>query len=167
MKHECPSRLSGFAMRYFGGRILFFATALVGALLVLGCGDDSGVGGLLDIRGSLTLDDEPLTAKSTVVLFKPDASKGNASRFEPVGTVDEQGNYTLLTEGKPGAPPGWYRVIVTATESQPDSAQRPPNRRPVPRSLVPAKYGQAATTELMIEVVEDPAPGTYDLRLAK
>jgi hypothetical protein len=137
------------------------------ALLALGCRNDSGGSRLFAVRGRVTLDSEPLTAKSTVLLFKPDGSKGNASPFEPVGTVDHQGNYTLLTKGKQGAPPGWYRVIVTATELRQDSAQRPPNRRPVPRSLLPAKYGQAATTDLLIEVVENPAAGAYDLRLAK
>lgn len=153
-------------MRYFGCRTVILAAAVAGAPLALGCRDDAGVGTLFAVRGRITLDNEPLTAKSTVVLFKPDESTDNDNPFEPVGTVDGQGNYTMFTEGKEGAPPGWYRVIVTATEARQDRAKRPPNQRPIPRSLLPAKYGQAATTDLMIEVVENPAMGAYDLRLA-
>ena len=46
--------------------------------------------------------------------FKPDRSKGNQTPFEPVGVVDEQGIYTVTTKGKDGAPPGWYKVLVSA-----------------------------------------------------
>jgi hypothetical protein len=130
----------------------------------LGCGDDSGVGKTYPVAGKVTLDDEPLTAMSGTVLFKPDASKGNTSSFEPVGNLDEQGNYTLNTKGKKGAPPGWYKVIVTATgEMLPAKG----NVHPRPKSLVPAKYGQDKTTNLFIEVVDDPAAGAYDLKLTK
>jgi hypothetical protein len=44
-------------------------------------------------------------------------------------------------------------------------AERPQPRRPVAQSLVPAKYGQAPSSDLAIEVVEKPAAGAYDLRL--
>jgi hypothetical protein len=109
---------------------------------------------------------EPLVAKNTIVLLKPDASRGNNSPFEPTGTVDASGTYTLRTEGKMGAPPGWYRVVVVARDDEqvvhPKAKQ---NHRPVSKSLVPAKYGQEKTTDLVIEVVENPAPGAYDLKL--
>ena len=143
------------------------ATGLLCVFLASGCGDDSGVGKTFPVSGKVTLDNEPLTAKTTVVLFKPDAAKGNASPFEPAGTVDHQGNYTLLSKGKKGARPGWYKVIVTATEPRDDSPKGPRRHRPVPRSLVPPKYGQATTTDLAIEVVENPASGAYDLKLTK
>jgi hypothetical protein len=81
------------------------ATALLFVSLASGCGDASGVGKTLPVTGKVTLDDSPLTAPSTIVLFKPDAAGGNASPFEPAGTVDGQGNYTLFTRGKKGGPP--------------------------------------------------------------
>jgi hypothetical protein len=143
------------------------AIGLVTALLMLGCGDSSGVGKTLPVRGKVTLDDVPLSAESAVVLFKPDASKGNRSPFEPVGNVDRDGNYTLVTKGKRGAPPGWYKVIVTATEARIEAPKDPKRGHPHPRSVVPAKYGLAKTTSLMVEVVESPAPGAYDLKLTK
>src|SRR5262245_27234201 len=88
------------------------------ALLAAGCAD-SGVGKTYPVRGKVTIDGVPLTAPNTVILFKPDTAKGNNSPFEPTGTVDGEGNYTLRTKGKKGAPPGWYRVAVTATEATP------------------------------------------------
>jgi hypothetical protein len=152
-----------------------FRTLLLGIAAVLlnlaagGCQDKSGVGKTVPVTGKITLDDQPLTADSTVVLFKPDASKGNTSAFEPTGTVDENGTYTLSTKGKAGAPPGWYKVVVTAVAEPPEHPKTPgkPPHRPVARSLVPAKYGQAKTSGLAIEVVENPVPGAYDLKLRK
>jgi hypothetical protein len=144
-----------------------FPAALLFVFLASGCGDASGVGKTLPVTGKVTLDDAPLTAASTIILFKPDDAKGNTSPFEPTGTVDDQGNYTLSTRGKKGAPPGWYKVIVTATEARPEQAMGPRHHHPTPRSLLPARYGQAATTPLAIEVVEQPASGAYDLKLTR
>ncbi len=149
-------------------RFPLFLTTLLLAIPALGCGDDSGVGRTVPVSGKVILQDEPWTAKTTVVLFKPDASKGNTSSFEPTGTVDAEGNYTLTTKGKNGAPLGWYKVIVTAREdAAPEHPKLPTQHRPVARSLLPAKYGQAETSGLSIEVVENPAPGAYDLKLSK
>ncbi len=132
------------------------------------CGDSSGVGQTLPVSGKITLVNEPLTARNTVVLFLPDASKGNSSPFEPTGTVDEEGNYSMQTKGKKGAPPGWYKVVITARdESAIEHPKSQKNHRPVARSLIPAKYGQEKTSGLSVEVVENPAPGAYDLKLTK
>jgi hypothetical protein len=144
---------------------LLAAIPLLAALLALGCGDDSGVGRTFPVTGSITLDDQPLVAKSTVVLFKPDGAKGNASEFEPTGTVDGQGRYALFTKGKKGAPPGWYKVTVTAHEGRSEHPKGKGPHRPVARVLVPGKYGQPELSDLSIEVVENPPPGAYDLRL--
>jgi hypothetical protein len=140
------------------------AAAVLLALWAAGCGD-AGVGRTLPVAGQVTLDGGPLTAASTVILFKPDPAKGNASPFEPAGTVDDRGNYTLATKGKKGAPPGWYKVIVTASEPRADAVKGRRQQRPAPKSLVPARYGQAETTPVLIEVVENPASGAYDLKL--
>jgi hypothetical protein len=121
---------------------------------------------LYPVTGKITHNGEPLTVRTTMVLFKPDASRGNASRFEPAGTVDDEGNYTVFTEAREGAPLGWYKVIVTATSTE---VEMPPGKRhhPRPRSLLPAKYGQAKTTTLAVEVVANPPLGTYDLKLTR
>jgi hypothetical protein len=143
------------------------AVVLLCAGLASGCGDNSGVGETFPVTGKITIHNEPLTAASTVVLFTPDASKGNTSQFEPAGTVDEDGNYTLTTKGKKGAPPGWYKVIVTATASAPVHARTPKQHPRAGQSLIPAKYGLAKTTDLVIEVVANPSPGSYDLKLTR
>jgi hypothetical protein len=149
-------------------RFLHLISALLLTLAASGCGDDGGVGPTFPVAGKVTLDDEPLTAKTTIVLFKPDATKGNTTPFEPAGSVDAEGNYTLKTKGKNGAPPGWYRAIVTAREeAAPEHPQNPKQHRPVSKSLLPAKYGQPETAGLSIEVVEKPAPGAYDLKLSR
>jgi hypothetical protein len=141
------------------------AAALFFVLLASGC-DSSGVGKTFPVAGKITLDDKPVTATSTIVLLKPDAGRGNTSLFEPTGTVDREGNYRIFTKGKNGAPPGWYKVIVTATEPRAAEETGPLNHRPGPRSLLPAQYGQAATTTVAFEVVENPAPDAYNLKLS-
>jgi hypothetical protein len=147
-------------------KIVLVLGALSLAIGASGCADSSGVGQTFAVSGKATLNDTPLTAKSTVIVFKPDASRGNTSSFEPTGTVDADGTYTLKTLGKIGAPPGWYKVVVTAREeAEPLHPKGPKQHRPVAKSLLPAKYGQAETSGLSIEVVEKPAPGAYDLKL--
>jgi hypothetical protein len=148
-------------------RFYYLISLLLAVLPVLGCGDTSGVGQTFPVSGKVTFNDKPLTAKTTMVLFKPDASKGNTSSFEPAGTVDADGNYKLLTQGKTGAPPGWYQVVVTARDdAAPVHPNGPKQHRPVAKSLLPSKYGQPQTSGLAIEVVEKPAPGAYDLKLS-
>jgi hypothetical protein len=149
--------------------------ALQGVILVLlaatGCSDRSGVGATWPVSGKVTLDGSPLTANTTVILFIPDASRGNGSQFVPSASVDQQVNYTLATKGKKGAPAGCYRVVVTAHEGTVVHPQGETQvagahaRRPAVRAIVPGKYGQEASTDLLIEVVEQPADGAYDLQL--
>jgi hypothetical protein len=138
---------------------------LLCACLASGCGDDSGVGPTFPVTGKVTINNTPLTAKSTIILFKPDASRGNTSPFQPTGTVDEEGTYTLKTKSKAGAPPGWYMVVVTAHEDAPTEHPANPRHRPTARSAVHPRYGLETTSGLVIEVVENPEPGAYDLHL--
>jgi hypothetical protein len=141
--------------------------ALLTGVLTSGCGDDSDVGPTLPVAGKVTLDNVPVTAKNTIIVFKPDASRGNGSPWTPTGTVDADGNYTLKTKGKNGAPPGWYRVVVTARDETPPAHPKSAQHRPVAKSLLSARYGQERTSDLSIEVVAEPAPGAYDLKLRK
>ena len=139
--------------------------ALLSACLTTGCGDDSGVGPTFPVAVKVTVGNVPLTAKSTIVLFKPDAAKGNGSVYEPTGTVDGQGKYALVTKGKKGAPPGWYKIAVTAHEGRAEHPKGTLRHRPVAHAVIPGKYGQPETSNLSIEVVENPVPGAYDLKL--
>lgn len=150
------------------GSLPLFLAALLAAIPASGCGDTSGVGRTVPVTGKVTFNDTPWTAKTTILMFKPDADKGSSSPFEPVGTVDANGSYRLTTNGKNGAPPGWYKVVITAREeAAPEHAKTPGPHRPVSKSLLPAKYGKAETSGLSIEVVENPSPGAYDLKLSE
>jgi hypothetical protein len=148
-----------------GDRFPIFAFLYV--CLASGCGDNSGVGLTFPVAGKVTIGDTPLTAASTMVLFKPDASRGNTSPFEPAGTVDADGNYVLMTRGKQGAPPGWYKVVVSAREEAATVHPKDPRHRPAAKSLVPRKYGLETSSNLSIEVVKNPPRGAYDLKLTK
>jgi len=143
--------------------LLAFAAA---GLLACGCGDRYGVGLTYPVRGKVTLNGEPWTNETTAILCVPNPDKGNTGSHEPAGTVDREGVYKLSTKGKKGAPPGWYKVVVTAHDSQPQHAKTP-KMKSVAKSPLAPKYGQAKTTDLEIEVVENPASGAYDLKLVK
>jgi hypothetical protein len=134
---------------------------------VAGCGDSSGA---LPVSGQVTVDGEPLHAGGGTVTFVPDKDRGNTATAQPSGPLDADGNYTLYyAVGKPGAPPGWYRVQVVASKLGPGTkTARPPQfgfQPPPP--LIDPKYVSAATSGLEVEVVRNPAAGAYDLHLTK
>jgi hypothetical protein len=80
----------------------------------------------------------------------------------PVGHLDEEGRFKLRTRDRDGAPVGWYKVAVVATEKI--DPNHPAKKR---KSLVNAKYGNPATSKLAVQVMEHAAAGSYDLRLTK
>ncbi len=128
--------------------------AALAAALVAGCGDSGGA--LHPVKGKVTADDQPLSKGS--VRFVPDASRGNAGKHEPVGEIGADGTYAVSTQGKPGAPAGWYKVSVNSTDP-PDSTK--PNAA---KSYVGKKYNDPLTSTLAVEVVASPAAGAYDLK---
>ncbi len=131
----------------------------IGSIVAFGCSDRSGVGTTLPVSGRVTMDGETVVAKGAMVVFYPDAARGNDCRFEPTAVVDGDGHYTLVTKGKKGAPPGWYKVVVTAFAEPPQHPRSRERHRPVAHSLLPAKYGVVKTSDLAIEVLEDPTAG--------
>jgi hypothetical protein len=112
---------------------------------------------LLPVEGKVQLGGKPLT--TGYVILHPDKDKGNTSLHEPRGQIDKQGNYRISTNEKTGAPPGWYKVAVTAAD------QIDPKNPYFTRWLVPEKYIDYRTSQLAFEVVEQPAEGAYDLSL--
>jgi hypothetical protein len=137
---------------------------------IAGCGRDSI--DVVPVTGRVLVDGEPLQAKSGNVAFVPDKAKGNTSTIEPIGYLDEEGNYTLYyAQGKKGAPPGWYRIQVAAAlqhEEHPNSMSKRLGGGPrPPLPLFNSKFTHYTTSPLEVEVVRDPAPGAYDLNLTK
>ena len=67
----------------------------------------------------------------------------------------------MSTAGRPGAPPGWYKVAVIANKA----VTNPNNPYAMTGSLLPKKYGNANSSELAIEVTEKPSGSAYDIVL--
>jgi hypothetical protein len=108
---------------------------------------------------------EPLRPKKVgtcALIFRPDAGKGNTYKHEPRGDVDEEGNYFLITANQVGAPPGWYKVGVRATEPR-DSKWK----YAVPKEILPPQFADPEKSGLSVEVVEYPNPGQYDLKVTR
>jgi hypothetical protein len=112
------------------------------------------------VEGTVTVGKDKL--KTGSVAFKPDAQKGNKSKHEPIGTINPDGTYSLTTLGKPGAPPGWYKVVVHAGEKE-----NPKDEYSPLRSLINTKYNYVESTDLSIEVKDGAPAGAYDLKLTK
>lgn len=109
----------------------------------------------------MTVDGVP--SEGAGVSFRPDAGKGNMVEWFPTGVADKEGRFTLTTTAKPGAPPGWYKVVVMPYSPPPFGGDA---KKAAPQAFN-AKYSNPDTTDLRVEVKQDPAPGSYDLKLKK
>jgi hypothetical protein len=107
----------------------------------------------VEVSGQAAVDGKPLT-KATV-FFTPD--KDNPLQALPVGDLDENGTYHLVTGDRKGAPVGRYKVFVDYEHKKGENVPSP----------VHARYLDAAQTPLTVEVVADPQPGAYDLKFSK
>lgn len=114
---------------------------------------------LVSVQGQVMLGETPLT--TGVVIFRPDASRGNSSQHEPRGQLDAKGHYHLRTGEKEGAAPGWYKVAIIAARPSTD----PKNPYAPPQSLIPTIYNDPDNSGLDREVEKNPAPGAYDLQI--
>jgi hypothetical protein len=140
----------------------WLVTGGVAAVLVCssgGCGNGAGGDKLYPVTGKVTYKGQPLTT-GTVILVA-DLVKGNNTKHEPRGPIDSEGHYEVSTAGKPGAPPGWYKIAVIANK-KPSNPRKP---YAITASLLPKKYDKADTSELAFEVRETAAEGAYDILL--
>jgi hypothetical protein len=115
---------------------------------------------LVPVAGVVTVNGAPLTTGS--VTFHPDSASGNMTQHIPTGPIDPQGNYRLSTATKAGAPPGAYKVTVTA-----QAAIDPKNPYAPPTHLIDRKYADPVTSGLTMQVSPSPTAGAYDIKLAK
>jgi hypothetical protein len=111
---------------------------------------------MVQVEGKVTLGGKPVPRGW--VTFHPDAKKGNQSMEVPNGTI-EDGDYHVITRVNEGITPGWYHVAVNAAE------QIDPKNPYINKWLVPEKYANPKTSKLQMQVVENPAPGAYDINL--
>jgi len=146
-----------FEKKPWCGNQLLRIVALGGLIwLSCGCGSDAK---LVPVSGKVAYTDgKPVT--SGYVTYKPDKSKGNKFGGEPLGEINAQGEYTLQTRGKPGAPLGAYKIIVTST-----GAPTPDNTKVTTEQQINMTYANVDTTPLNKEVVASPTAGHYDLKV--
>jgi hypothetical protein len=130
---------------------------------LLGCGSPAEK--LVSVVGKVMVNGHTWTIGD--VGFFPDPTRGNTSGQASIGVITHDGTYRLFTAGKPGAPPGWYKVVLWAT-NDPAAAGNPwgpdGKRRPI-QWLIDPKFTSAETTPLSKEVVEQASTGHYDLEV--
>ncbi|HET6425818.1 MAG TPA: hypothetical protein VFG20_19160 [Planctomycetaceae bacterium] len=137
---------------------MFSRIVVVSLVLFLSGCSDSGPQ-LAPVVGHVTLDGKPLPRGS--ISLRPESTKDGWE--QPTGSIDADGKYAVYTQGRPGAPPGRYRVIIFATEATHDAngAAHPG----LPTSIVPAIYNDPERTPLKIEAtLQSRAP--FDLELS-
>jgi len=133
-------------------RASFFFFAAV--LLAVGCGGKPAPKNV-PVSGTVTMDNEPLTSGQVSLI--PVSDKQAPAELS-AGKI-ENGQYKIFTGGKEGAPVGSYKVTVTPSMVPVQGGGAPPQ--------LPPNYSDPSKTVLKIEVVENPTPGVYDLKLKK
>jgi hypothetical protein len=123
-------------------------------ILLAGCASQR----LEPVSGKVTVDGKPL--EKGAVVYTPEES--NPFKEEVRGDITN-GDYTLFTQGRPGAPAGPYKVTVSGAQVP----SNPKDPYSVPVNLVNVKYTDLAKTDIRIEVTASPAAGAYDLKLTK
>ena len=137
-----------------------------GILVLLGCGERSIE--LVPVRGKVLVGEQPITAGT--VSFRPDAGRGNQTMEQPAGTLQSDGGFELFTAERPGAPIGWYRVLVMADNFQvidpPPSPVWPEYPEGfLPKPLVHERYLYFNQTDATVEVTPNADKEHYVLRL--
>jgi hypothetical protein len=135
------------------------SVAVVGLLMAIGCGDETGLGKRYSVTGVVTYHGERV--KQGTITFKPAGEGGR----EATGAIHD-GDYSLSTAGgDDGALPGRYRVAILAQESDTSAiaahAKGGAGRQDdvykaakAAKRLVPSKYQLADTSGLEAEVKE-------------
>jgi len=132
----------------------FLRWAVAGLLVVACDGCSSGGPDTVPVSGTLTIDGQP--ADGIVISLIPvDANLPSAT-----GRV-ENGRFTVYSgvEGKPGAVPGKYKVVLYVTHGEDMAIPKPgegtdsKTSKPEPPKLpFPEKYQSASTSDKEVEV---------------
>jgi hypothetical protein len=98
------------------------------------------------------------------VQFRADPDHGNRSMEVPVGAIQPDGSFELQTGTQKGAPPGWWKVLVVADNFLVYGQPPHPDWTP-PKPLVNERYLAVRTSDVAVEVVDQPEEGAYVLKL--
>ena len=138
----------------FMNRVIRYLLCFLPCAFVFGCSKPAEP--MHPVAGSVRFNGKPLHKGD--IVFVPDAAKGNPHLEFGIGKLDALGKYEIQTFKKEGVKPGWYKVMVLASENEPEA-----NLAWVPIWIVPERYTKPETTKLAIEVVANPTPNCYDL----
>lgn len=123
--------------------ILVSAAVFFSAVVAGGCGRGPS---LLEVTGTVSYHGKPVPKAN--VVFQPEEGP------PAMAVCDEQGEFKLATDGRPGAVAGPTKVAVSAVEvikSIPPGDQYPEGLS-ITRPRTPAKYALVATSPLQVEV---------------
>ena len=135
----------------------YFFVLLCGTLSLAGCKSEPNEK-LWPVSGTILVEGKPVPTGN--ITFYPDRPKGNETQHQPMAVIDAEGKFELFVPGgKKGAPAGWYRVVVYSVD---DPQPMKPNKY-----FVHKDYADVETTPLKIEVIANPEPERYDLKLKK
>lgn len=135
-------------------------STIIGAIVfvVVGCSKPVGFEKLVPVEGKVTVEGQPLSMG--MVVLQPEKLEGPDQNLPPGGWIGHvhNGSYQVMAAGKPGAPPGRYRIMVIPS----DAAQTKKWR-------IQTKSGTMAdnSTGVEIDVTDNPEPGSFDLSLTR
>jgi hypothetical protein len=113
------------------------------AVSTAGCGKSGPKVEFAKVQGSVLVNGHP--QPNVQVQFTPDPEKGNGLPAYAGAVSDDKGNYSLrysyMNKTGDGAPVGWSRVTLIDVSAKNAKA-----------SAIPANYGSASTTPLLVEV---------------
>ena len=130
------------------------ATVVVLATLLALTGCGPGGPKLYPVSGRVTLNDGTPVKYGHVILHA-DRAKGNTTNEVAQGTIRD-GEYTINTGTRPGAPAGAYKVVIEA------AAEVDEKNPYFTKWFADEKYTDLEKSGLTLEVVEAPAAGQYD-----
>ena len=138
-------------------RFFVLGFTLLSVAIFSGCGPSSD---LIEVKGKVTLNGNPLETESGTITFHPTVEGGKT----PLGLIEADGVYTLYTEKQLGAPAGTYKVTIVAQASPSSEEAATDLDAAGPTYLVPNAYMDENQTPLTVEVV---AGGNFDLDVKK
>jgi hypothetical protein len=140
------------------GRGLFHVLLFTCAICcVSGCSGNRSMpmefGALFPVEGKVTFDGKPLRG-GNVTFFSMDRE---VTQLQPMGLIDDQGNYFVSSYQQKGAPAGKYRVTVIPGT----------NDKNIDQAVENSPYTNWEKSPLIVTVQEKAPAGAYDLHLKR
>jgi hypothetical protein len=152
--------------------LCFLFIASLGLITATGCG--SGGPTLSKVTGKVTLKGTPI--KGANVQFHPETGP------MAIGITDDQGTFTLTTNGRPGASLGLNKVSISKPAATATGMTMPANPTPEdmakmaaagnggrrsepPKSEVPDQYADPSTSKLTADVSSNASENTFEFNL--